>query len=83
MLCYNTEMLLFEKYLFLANVLVGLVFKPLLDTSKRHVPVILGNILVETEGRQRPEEKEKRGEERAQFDPLYLLHLYNNGDKSH
>lgn len=32
--------------------MVGLVFKPLLDTSERDVPVIFGNILTETEDRQ-------------------------------
>lgn len=41
------------KYLFFADVLVGLIFKPLLNASKRHVPVIFGNILTETEGRKR------------------------------
>lgn len=62
---------MFEKYLFLANVLVGLIFKPLLNTSKRHVPVIFGNILVETEGRQRPEEKQRKGRKRG----LSLIHF--------
>ncbi len=42
-------------YLFFADVLIGLIFKPLLDTSKRHVPVIFGNIFAETEGKQRQE----------------------------
>lgn len=32
--------------------MVGLVFKPLLDTSERDVPVIFGNILTETEDRE-------------------------------
>lgn len=33
--------------------LVGFIFKPLLHTSKRHVPVIFGNILTEAGERQR------------------------------
>lgn len=38
------------KYLFSADLLVGFIFKPLLDAGERHVPVIFGSILTETKG---------------------------------
>lgn len=64
--------------------LVGLIFKPLLNASKRHVPIIFGNILTETEGRERAKGKRRKEKKQmTQFDPLCLLHLYNQGDKSH
>lgn len=44
--------IILAQYLIFADVVVGLVFKPLLDTSERDVPVIFGNILTETEDRQ-------------------------------
>lgn len=59
------------KYLFFADVLVGLIFKPLLNASKRHVPIIFGNILTETEGRERA--KGKRRKEKNKW--LSLIHF--------
>lgn len=44
--------IILAQYLIFTDVVVGLVFKPLLDTSERDVPVIFGNILTETEDRQ-------------------------------
>lgn len=41
------------KHLFFADTLVGLIFKSLLNSSKRHMPVIFGNILTKTEERKR------------------------------
>lgn len=52
------------KYLVFTDVLVGLIFKPLLNTSKRHVPIIFGNILAETE------ENRKKKKRIFQFDPF-------------
>lgn len=67
-----------NKYLFFADVLVGLIFKPLLNASKRHVPVIFGNILTETEGRERGRKwGGGQRQEKWLFDPLCLLHPYN------
>lgn len=42
----------YNTYLFFTNLMVDLIFKSLLHPSKRHVPVIFGNILTEAEGRE-------------------------------
>lgn len=67
------------KYLFFADVLVGVIFKPLLNSSQRHMPVIFGNILTETEERKKRRKWELDGgkEKTTEFDPLCLLCLYN------
>lgn len=53
-----------KKYLFFADMLVGLIFKPLLNSSKRDVSIIFGNILTETE--------ERAGGWVTKFDPLFF-----------
>lgn len=42
----------YNMYLFFTNLMVDLIFKSLLHPSKRHVPIIFGNILTEAEGRE-------------------------------
>lgn len=41
------------KHLFFADMLVGLILKPLLNSSERHMSVIFGDILTKTEERER------------------------------
>lgn len=42
----------YNTYLFFTDLMVDLVLKSLFDPSKRHVPVIFGNILTEAEERE-------------------------------
>lgn len=58
-----------QKYLLFADMLVGLIFKALLNTSKRHMPVIFGNILTETGERQR-ERVKTESRKMTDFNPL-------------
>lgn len=48
----------YNTYLFFTNLMVDLIFKSLLHPSKRHVPVIFGNILTEAEGREIKKKKQ-------------------------
>lgn len=69
--------IILAQYLIFTDVVVGLVFKPLLDTSERDVPVIFGNILTETEDRQGGGSKGEK-KTRPEYDPVYLQQHFNH-----
>lgn len=53
----KTKYCKYNTYLFFTDLMVDLVLKSLFDPSKRHVPVIFGNILTEAERRERMRER--------------------------
>lgn len=58
----------YNTYLFFTDLMVDLILKPLFHPSKRHVPIIFGNILTEAESREIEEEKKNS------LNPFFLPH---------